>query len=410
MSESEKISVSDRIKNILADETRRKSAIYWTLAVIALIFGIFFIYKKISKKTTVSEKKEDSSSARKIVIPPDVLKNHPFTYVRLKERGFYEEIVLPGKVSFDLEKVANVGSRVPGRINQVFVKEGDIVVKGTPLASISSVELGSAEATYLKAKARLETLQVQLERVKDLFEQKIISAKEFEMTNVEYRTVKTEKETSYNTLSVYGLSASEIKNLETGRLNPSELILRSPIGGTVTARKAVNGQAVITEDNLFVVANLAKLWILLDVYEKDLYSVKLNAEANVYTLGEKPEIVKAIVAHVSDVIDPVKHTAEIRLEVDNHELKLKPGQTVSAKVQGLISESKSRRIMVLPSESVHKIEGKSFVFIAADGSFEAKEVETGEAIDDDVEIRSGISSEVNVVSAGSFVIKSEFLK
>ncbi len=142
-----------------------------------------------------------------------------------------------------------------------------------------------------------------------------------------------------------------------------------------------------------------------------MYSVKLDAEATVFTLGDKPESVKARVAHVSEVIDPIKHTAEIRLEVDNKDFKLKPGQTVSARVQGLISESKSKRIMVVPAEAVHKIEGKSFVFVALnDGAFQAKEVEVGEVIDDDIEIRRGLDTDLNIVSRGSFIIKSEYLK
>jgi cobalt-zinc-cadmium efflux system membrane fusion protein len=286
-----------------------------------------------------------------------------------------------------------------------------MISHGSPLAVISSIELGSAQADYLKSRARLEVLKSQLDRAHDLFEQKIISTQEFEMTNVEFRTVKTEMETSLNSLLVYGLNKEEIAELEKGKLAPSMLTLRSPISGTVTERKAVNGQSVSTEENLFIVANLTRLWIILDVYEKDLYSVKLDVEANVFTLGDRPETVKARVAHVGEIIDPVKHTAEIRFEVDNRDFKLKPGQTVSAKVQGLISESKSKRIMVVPSDSIHKIEGKSFVFIAhTDGTFEAKSVEVGESIDDDIEIKSGISSEDNIVSQGSFLLKSEYLK
>lgn len=388
----------------------KKIIIYWGLAIISILGGGFWIFKKVIKKSH-----EDSNSIispiNRIKVPPDVLKTHPLSFTKLRERGFYEEIVLPGKVSFDLERMANVGSRVPGRINKVYVKEGDMINTGSPLAMISSIELGTAQADYLKSRARLEVLKSQLDRANDLFEQKIISTKEFEMTNVEFRTVKTEMETTLNSLLVYGLSQAEITELEKGKLAPSMLTLRSPIAGTVTERKAVNGQSVSTEENLFIVANLTRLWIILDVYEKDLYSVKLDVEANVFTLGDRPETVKARVAHVSEIIDPVKHTAEIRLEVDNRDFKLKPGQTVSAKVQGLISESKSKRIMVVPSDSIHKIEGKSYVFIAHnDGTFEAKSVEVGESIDDDIEVKSGISSEDNIVSQGSFLLKSEYLK
>lgn len=394
----------------IPEKMNQKILLYWILAAITVVGGIFWVYNKVTKKE-IQASSSTGTALNRITIPSDVIKNHPLTLTKLRERGFFEEIVLPGKVSYDLERMATVGSRVTGRINKVYVKEGDMINSGSPLAVISSVELGKSQSDFLKSKARLEVLKTQLERANDLFEQKIISTKEFEMANVEFRTVKTEMETSLNSLLVFGLNQSEIDLLEKGKLEASTLTLRSPLGGTVTHRNAVIGQSVGTVDSLFVVANLTRLWILLDVYEKDLNSVKLDAEANVITLEEKPESVKARVAHVSEIIDSIKHTAEIRLEVDNRDFKLKPGQTVSAKVQGLISESKSKRIMVVPSDSIHKIEGKSYVFVAhSDGSFEARSVEVGEAIDDDIEIKSGITVSDTIVSTGSFLLKSEYLK
>jgi len=383
---------------------------YWYVAILFTAIGGYFVYKKIIAKPSKTES-QVAVKDKKIQISADILKSHPLSTVKLRERGFYEEINLPGKVSYDLENLANVGSRVTGRITEVYVKEGDQVRQGSKLATISSVELSNAQSNYLKSKVRLEALRIQAQRANELFEKKIISSREFEIANMEYKTVKTEMETSYNTLEIFGLSKAEIEGLESGSQKQQNLTIRSPISGTVTDRKAVNGQSVNIEENLFVVADLRRLWILLDVYEKDLYSVKICAEATVTTLGDKPETVKAHVAHVSEVIDQIKHTAEIRLEVDNAESKLKPGQTISAKVQGLISGSKSRKIMVVPSEAVHKIEGKTIVFAAnLDGTFEALEVITGEAIDDDIEIKSGIPIEKNIVSEGSFVLKSEFLK
>ena len=383
---------------------------YWYIAILCVLIGGYFVYQKVISKPTKSENAA-SPKDKRIVISEDILKSHPLSYVKLRERGFYEEIILPGKVSYDLENLANVGSRVTGRITEVFVKEGDQVRQGSRLATISSVELSNAQSNYLKSKVRLEALKIQAQRANELYEKKIISSREFEIANMEYKTVKTEMDTSYNTLEIFGLTKTEIQGLESGSQKQQNLTIRSPINGTVTNRKAVNGEAVNIEENLFVIADLRRLWILLDVYEKDLYSVKIGAEATVTTLGDRPETVKAYVAHVSEVIDQVKHTAEIRLEVNNAESMLKPGQTISAKVQGLISGSKSRKIMVVPAEAVHKIEGKSIVFSAnSDGSFEALDVVTGEAIDDDIEIKSGIAQDKNIVSEGSFVLKSEFLK
>jgi cobalt-zinc-cadmium efflux system membrane fusion protein len=386
---------------------------YWLLAFLVVILGGIFIFKKIksNSKSEENSKQVGPANPNRIRISQDILQKYPLSFTKVREIGFYEDIILPGKVSFDLEKMAEVGSRVPGRINQVFVKEGDMVIKGAPLASISSVELGNVQANYLKAKAKLETLKVQYERGLELFNEKIISAREFEAIKVEYKTIKTELDTSYNALVVFGLNKSEIQQLEEGKLTSSQMIIRSPLAGTVTERKAVQGQSVNTEEKLFVVANLTKLWILLDVYEKDLHSVEIGADATVYVLGKKSEPIQAKVAHVGEVIDPIKHTAEIRLEVDNRDFRLKPGQTVSAVVKGLISQEKMKKIWVLPVEAVHKIEGNSYIFVALnDGSFEAKKIETGAIIDDDIEVKSNLDPELNIVSKGSFVLKSEYLK
>ena len=261
---------------------------YWYIAILCVLIGGYFVYQKVISKPTKSENAA-SPKDKRIVISEDILKSHPLSYVKLRERGFYEEIILPGKVSYDLENLANVGSRVTGRITEVFVKEGDQVRQGSRLATISSVELSNAQSNYLKSKVRLEALKIQAQRANELYEKKIISSREFEIANMEYKTVKTEMDTSYNTLEIFGLTKSEIQGLESGSQKQQNLTIRSPIHGTVTNRKAVNGEAVNIEENLFVIADLRRLWILLDVYEKDLYSVKIGAEATVTTLGDRPE-------------------------------------------------------------------------------------------------------------------------
>ncbi|HNK58673.1 MAG TPA: efflux RND transporter periplasmic adaptor subunit, partial [Leptospiraceae bacterium] len=307
---------------------------YWYVVIVLLGVGGYLIFQKFKSKPKKAETAQTQTQKEKrIYISKDILKNHSLEYVHLRERSRDEEITLPGKVSYDLENLANVGSRVTGRIVAVYVKEGDHVRQGSKLASISSVELSNAQSTYLKARVKLEALKVQAQRANELMDKKIISSREFEIANMEYKTVKTEMETSYNTLEIFGLTRAEIESLESSNNRQQYLVIRSPINGTVTDRKAVNGQAVNIDENLFVVADLRKLWVLLDVYEKDLNSVKIGAEATIKTLGDKQEVVKAYVAHVSEVIDQIKHTAEIRLEVDNAESKLKPGQTISATVK-----------------------------------------------------------------------------
>ncbi|EKJ84968.1 cobalt-zinc-cadmium efflux system membrane fusion protein [Leptospira meyeri] len=381
-----------------------------SLSILVLVGSLtYFGYTKFfgsGKKTEALT--EDKS---KFIISQEIQKNHPFSVVYLEEKALEEELQLPGTVSYDMNSVAKVGSRVSGRIVQVFVKEGEHVKKSTALASIQSVELGTTEANYLKARARLEALKVQADRAKDLYERKVTSAKEYEMSLMDYKSVKAEMETSRNALENLGLNEVEIANLEAGKYNSKNLYIRTPISGTVTEREAIIGQAVNARDNLFTVADLSVLWINLEVYEKDLASIRMGNEAKVIPIGSKDDSLKAVVSHVGDVIDPIKKTAEIRLEVRNSKGKLRPGQSVTATVVGAMVESSVNKAKVIPADCIHKIEGENFIFVRnSDGSFSAKKVGVGKMYDHWVEITNGVESGEAIVEEGSFVLKSEYLK
>jgi len=381
-----------------------------SLSILVLVGSLaYFGYTKFFGAGKKTEALTDDKS--KFMISQEIQKNHPFSVVYLEEKALEEELQLPGTVSYDMNSVAKVGSRVSGRIVQVFVKEGEHVKKSTALASIQSVELGTTEANYLKARARLEALKVQADRAKDLYERKVTSAKEYEMSLMDYKSVKAEMETSRNALENLGLNDAEITNLEGGKYNSKNLYIRTPISGTVTVREAIIGQAVNARDNLFTVADLSVLWINLEVYEKDLASIRMGNEAKVIPIGSKDDSLKAVVSHVGDVIDPIKKTAEIRLEVRNSKGRLRPGQSVTATVVGAMVESSINKAKVIPADCIHKIEGENYIFVRnSDGSFSAKKIGVGKTYDNWVEITNGVESGEAIVEEGSFVLKSEYLK
>ncbi|MCG9874488.1 MAG: efflux RND transporter periplasmic adaptor subunit [Leptospiraceae bacterium] len=379
-----------------------------------LILGIaiavyFFLQWKGSSKEEVKE--VTAPKERQIQISESILKNHPIQTTSLKLEGEFEEVLLPGKVSYDLAKMARIGSRVPGRIVSIFINEGDYVSKGQVIFSIQSVELGDMEAIYRKASARKEALLLQAERAKELYEKKVTSAKEFEMAMMDYKTVKTELETSRSALENYGLNEAEINALVGGKSYSLNLPIRSPISGTITERNAILGQAVSVRDNLFTVADLSTLWILLDVYEKDLNQIRIGTQAEVFPVGSEADKVTAKVAHVGEVIDPVKRTAELRLLVKNAKGRLRPGQSISAVVQGLVAQGEKSKFYTLPEKCVHKIEGETIVFLQnTNGTFTPRKIQVGRLVDDRIEVLSGLSEGDVVVSDGSFLLKSEYLK
>ncbi|MCZ8158044.1 MAG: efflux RND transporter periplasmic adaptor subunit [Leptospira sp.] len=388
-----------------------KSPLFKKISIGVLIASLsYFGYVKFFGSGKKTEALTEDKSRFKI--SSEIQKNHPFSVVYLEEKAVEEELQLPGSVSYDMNNVAKVGSRVNGRILTVFVKEGDQVKKGAPLASIQSVELGTAEANYLKSRARLEALKVQADRAKELYEKKVTSAKEYELSLMDYKSVKAEMETGRNALENLGLNDAEITNLEGGKYNSKNLYIRTPISGSVTVREAIIGQAVNSRDNLFTVADLSVLWINLEVFEKDLNYIRVGNEARVVPIGASADdSLKAVVSHVSEIIDSVKKTAEIRLEVRNAKGMLRPGQSVTATVKGMIAENQLNKIKVVSTDCVHKIEGDNYVFVRnGDGSFTAKKVTLGKGYEGWIEIVSGAEMNEAIVKDGSFVLKSEYLK
>ncbi|PJZ53242.1 efflux RND transporter periplasmic adaptor subunit [Leptospira adleri] len=382
-----------------------------TIVLLAVLGAAYFGYKKFFSKKA-DEKKPVAVSKSRFTVSEEILKRHPLSVVTLREVASVDEVALPGRISYDPESMARAGSTVEARIKKVLVREGDHVSQGSPLAILSSVMLGEVEASYVKARASLEALKLQADRAKELFDMKVTSAKDFEFANMQYKTAKTEVETTRIKLENYGLTPGEIAGIERGVYVSSNLVLRSPINGEVTERKAIQGQQVTRNEDLFTIANLTNLMVLLEVYEKDIGSISEGASAMIYPLGdEKSPGIKGEVAYVGTVLDNVKRTAKLRIMVSNRNGKLKPGQSVTAKVKGIVANTGSEARKTLPLEAVHEIEGKSMVFVQNDdGSFEATEVLTGETVGDEVIIKSGLRDGAQVVSRGSFILKSEYLK
>ncbi|RHX79590.1 efflux RND transporter periplasmic adaptor subunit [Leptospira yasudae] len=381
-----------------------------TLILLAIVSAVYFGYKKFFPKKA-EEKKPVAVSKNRFTVSEEILKRHPLTLVALKEVSAFDEVALPGRISYDPESMARAGSTVEARIKKVLVREGDRVSQGSPLAILSSVVLGEVEASYVKARASLEALKLQADRAKELFDMKVTSAKDYEFANMQYKTAKTEVETTRIKLENYGLTPGEINGIERGVYVSSNLVLRSPINGEVTERKAVQGQQVTRNEDLFTIANLTNLMVLLEVYEKDLGTIAEGADAMIYPLGdEKSPGIKGEVAYVGTVLDNIKRTAKLRIMVSNRNGKLKPGQSVTAKVKGMVVNTGEPR-RTIPLEAVHEIEGKSIVFLQnEDGSFEATEVITGDTVGDEVVIKAGLKEGAQIVSRGSFILKSEYLK
>ena len=318
------------------------------------------------------------------------------------------DIQLIGNVTYDADHYAMVGPLVAGRVAKLNVTVGSQVRRGQVMAEIESVDVGQSRGDLIAAKARLGAATSNLNRERDLAEKKISSSREREMAESQWASERAAVRAAHEKLRAIGLTDSDIESIEEHGIG-GRVRIRAPIDGTVLERKVTLGQAIQPAEDAFKLANLNRVWVQLDLYEKDLARVRVGLAVEVRTDAYPGEVVKGRVAYVSPVIDIATRTAQIRVEIDNRKGRLHIGQLVNAKLFGN-PDANATPVLAVPRTSIQRIDGKALVFLKVANGFQRQFVEIGLSGGELIEIRSGLQLGQEVASEGGFLLKSEMLR
>ena len=335
--------------------------------------------------------------------------------MKTEKRKFSTLITVTGEISLNENRTSHVSPRVAGIIKS---SEGDIgtkVKEGDVLFTMDSVEVGDAVNGYINYKSILALELRNLERIKALYEKKIVSEKDLIEISIKYEETLAALRTARNKMEIYGLTARDIEgiNPESDGNTISKLFIRAPINGTVIEKHAVNGEYWDTDSEIDVmtVSDLENLWVLADVYEADLKALldanSEKAECEIEFLPFKGKVFRGTIENIGMTIDEVTRTVKVRIAIGNPDGILRPGMFCSVK----IPSNPSDEMAAVPESAVLSDEGKSFVFVEIIENFYArKPVSTGRKYDGYVEILKGLAPGEQVVSVGSFLLKSDVLK
>lgn len=309
-----------------------------------------------------------------------------------------------GTILYDQNRVSHVGPKAEGRVMRIERDLGDEVRTGTSLAVMESPELGEAEAAHEQARVELELARENHERELGLFEKGISSRKEM----IEARTEFRSREAAFAAATARHRTLGAVDHRGDSVGLGGLYTLSSPIPGTVVERNIVLGQIVGPADDLFTVADLTRLWIVLDIYDRDLARVRQGLSVEIRTTAFADESFEGVLTYLGQVVDPTTRTVKARVEIDNPERTLRPGMFATAVIRGLETDG----ALAVPHESLQLLEGRTVVFVpAGPDRFEMRDVTTGSPVGDDrVTVLGGLSVGDRVVSRGSFYLKSELLK
>ncbi len=338
------------------------------------------------------------------------------------QRSLQETLTATGIVSEDPGKVAHIRPLARGLIEKAFAGLGDRVSTGDPLVEYDNIELGVAIGEFLGAKAALEQsltdLDVKkkiLDRSREMLRAGALAQTTYDLREAEYKDAEAKAVAARATaekieeqIHRYGWTDQDLASLPVKQGHSvTHSVLKAPFSGVITSFHVVEGEVVEPSTELLAITDMSSLWVLADVFEKDLAHIRPGKAVQVRVASYPGTVFQGRITYVTDAIDSKTRTAKARCLVQNSNglLKLEMFATVEIPVDRTIP------VLAVPDSSVQQIDGKSVVFVrTSESEFQKREVQTGITGGGFTEIRSGLNAGEPVVTGGSFVVKTAFLK
>jgi membrane fusion protein, heavy metal efflux system len=309
------------------------------------------------------------------------------------------------------DRLSRIGARVAGRVIRVDVAQGDRVKAGHPVAYLESVDLDQAWSDYTKAKGRQALAAASLKREETLFEKKIAPEKDVLRARQEFREAEADLVLAAKRLRILGVEESKLGSPSDGVKNDHPLIaIPSPISGVVIEKTVTQGEMVNPEKVLFTIADLSTLWVVIDIYEKNVSQVKTGMEVKLLVAAYPDRTFKGRISYTGDVMDEKTRTVKARVTIDNRDGFLKPGMFATVSMDA-IKDSAARNIIAISEEALFLDGSERYVFLReAEGRFVPRRVSVGPVSGQTIEIREGLKAGDIVVTRGVFALKSELKK
>jgi len=310
----------------------------------------------------------------------------------VNSRMLTKEIIAPGEVTVNIYRSSQVTSRIRAQIIKRYARMGDAVKAGQKLLTLSSVDMADAQSQLL-------VTDREWQRVKKLG-RKVVSERR-------YIEAQVNRQQAYAKALAYGITESQITELlkqkdaskATGMFN-----LLSTQNGTVISDQFVVGQVVDPGQLLMEISDESLLWVETQINPDDVINIKPGTLARINFVSDK--WLDAHVVQVHRKIDETTRTLPVRIEINNQQNLLRPGQFVKVALQ----IATGNKVIAVPKSSVTILHGEQVVFMLDGEELYPQLVEAGGVRGDWIEIKNGLKKDDKVVTQGMFLLKSLLLK
>ena len=317
--------------------------------------------------------------------------------------------VATGVVRENAYRTTPVISLVGGIVRRVNVELGANVSRGQSLAVVFSNELAMAQSSYLAARADLEEHHKHHVRTVRLLEIGAVSREELEQATTKLKTAEAEVASQRQKLLLLGLSRLQVSGLRSSSQITSEVSLPAPVTGSVIARSANPGEVVEANKEILRIADLSSVWVLAQVYEKDLGRIRIGSGASITAEAYPGRIFRGQVSYVDPTLDTATRTGQVRVELANPGQQLKIGMYVNV---AFATVSGATTTPTVARAAVQNINNQQIVFVATNqpNVFAMRPVRLCPEVNGRYPVVEGLAVGESVVTEGSFLLRAEYLK
>jgi len=333
---------------------------------------------------------EGDDAGKGVHIDPATVQNMGVRTETVARRVLKKEIRASGSVKADESRIFQVNARVMGYVESLQANvTGQKVSKGQKLMEIYSPDLVSTQEEYLQA---LRYAQATARNPGAPGNPDATGAREL-------------AESSRRRLLNWGVAAGDIDALEKLGHARNTLPISSPGNGVILEKMVVAGQNITPGMPLYKIADLSKVWVVANIYQRDLAVVKPGADAEVELNYLQGKPFHGRLTFISPVLDEQTKTVEVRIEIPNTPaLDLKPEMFATV----TIHSPSARNALAVPEQAVIRSGRRNLVIIATGGGyFEPRDVQLGSSADDYVEVLDGLREGETIVVSSQFLIDSE---
>ncbi len=315
-----------------------------------------------------------------------------------------------GVVQANAYRETPVMSLVGGIVRSVGPELGQSVRKGQTIAIVSSTELADAQSKYLEAVAQLDEHHKHHARTEKLVAIGAASREELEMATSKLKAAESEAANLRQRLLLLGLSSQRISSLRSTSQISSDVSLPAPASGTVTSRTVNSGEVIAANKELLRVTDLSSVWVVAQVYEKDLGKIHIGSGASITTDAYPGRVFRGRIAYVDPRVDPQTRTAQARIELANPGQQLKIGMYVNVAFATMGSAEST--VPVVPVSAVQNVNNQQVVFVAINDQhvFAMRPIRPGLESNGFYPALEGLTVGERIVTEGSFLLRAEWIK